>query len=462
MDQAQRPIRVQVPGHGIVEFPAGTPEAEMREALMTLGEPEPTPQGAAPAPGLIERFLGVLGFQPNEKVQQYRDLLNSGGTLDEVLQRVEASEQRNGGVFRKADRETLPYVGGTVGGVIGGAPGAAFGGAAGEAVRQLDNRLAGSSDVPSTPMDAAKGIAFEGGVQGAIEGVAGAVPKLAGRAAHAVYRGYLKPSLAAAERAKAKEIVTTALEEALPISERGTAKASRLIQEINQQVNNELKNAGGFVDLVKIANRVRTWAKTRYNKPGAPPLDYEAALRVADEIDRHPSLGIPEGVTPTSIRRPTTDANETKQTLDRAIGDTGFGVERTAGTEARKVGRHAARTEIERVAPGVKPLNERESKIIDALDSLEGAVGRLGNTDKLMGVRTIGAGLYGAGAMSGGDDPVSALVQAVVLRGLVSPNVASRAAILASRFAKVPGTTPAFAARLGLILAQRESDEKAK
>lgn len=42
-DEQQRPIRVQVPGHGVVEFPAGTSDTEMAEALTQLAAPDTKP-----------------------------------------------------------------------------------------------------------------------------------------------------------------------------------------------------------------------------------------------------------------------------------------------------------------------------------------------------------------------------------------------------------------------------------
>lgn len=52
-----QPIRVQVEGHGIVEFPAGTSESEMRQALEQLQGPTP----AAVSPTSKEGVLARLG-----------------------------------------------------------------------------------------------------------------------------------------------------------------------------------------------------------------------------------------------------------------------------------------------------------------------------------------------------------------------------------------------------------------
>lgn len=426
MIEQQRPIRVQVPGHGIVEFPAGTSEDVMREALSTLTQPTQAPVPAKPA-------------APKHPMARFGEMVT----------------------------DALPVIGGTVGavlaapGIVTSAGGAAFGGAAGEAGKQLLNRAMGR-ETPDTPMDAAQGIATQGAVQGAIEGAGGALTKGIAAGGKAVYRGYLKPSLAGSELSKAREIVDTAIRENLPITQAGETRGKLLISQINREVNLALKNAqaGKPVDLHKIAESVRTFARRTYNKPGAPPADLASALKVADEIDQHASLGLPPGARPSRLDVTPERANETKQALDKAIGDTGFGVERNAATEARKVGRHAARTAIEDVVPAVKALNKRESQIIDALESVSKAVGRESNKDQMIGMRSLAAlGVGGVGYGGSNSDPTIALVAAAATRAGLSPAFMSRASILASKFAKVPGTGAVLAARLGLILALRESEE---
>jgi len=297
----------------------------------------------------------------------------------------------------------------------------------------------------------------EGVTQGAIDAAGGVVTKGTQSLGTAVYRGYLKPSLSMVDLPKAREIVATGIREWLPVTKAGEDRAKRLIGELNDQVAAVLGTAkGGSVNLVDIANRVRAFAQRKYYRPGAPNVDYEAALKVADEIDRHASLNIPPGARPSRIDVTPAQAQETKRALDTAIGDTGFGVERGAATEARKQGRRAAREFIEQAAPEVKDLNARESKLIDALDAISHAAGREENRSMVFGVPTLLAGAYGAQQMGSGEGPFEAATKALVLRGLISPAVASRGAILAAKFAQVPGTGAAMALRMGVILAQRE------
>lgn len=426
------PIRVQVVGHGIVEFPDGTSQDVMAKALKSLGPaPSPAPSPAAPR----ERTWTDTAVDALPAI---------GGTV--------------GGIIGGAGGTVL---GMGVGGVPGAIGGATAGGFAGEAARQLTNRWR-DAEAPATPMEAAKDIAIEGGVQGASEAVGGAIAKGVGALGKAVYRGYLKPSLAGHAIDKAREIVETGIRESLPVTAGGEARAARLIGQINAQVSAALKQSGEKVDLHGIAERVRGFAKRTFDRPGSPSVDFDAAMRVADDIDKHASLGIPAGANPTRIDVPVAQGNEVKQGLDRAIGDTGFGVERTAATEARKVGRHAAREAIEAKVPGVGPLNAREAKLIDAMDAIQKAAGREENKNPLTGVSTVLSAAGAGGAAYGASgDPATALLSAAVVRGMITPAVATRAGYLAAKLgaSKTFPYGAAAAMRMGVILAQRESEK---
>lgn len=365
--------------------------------------------------------------------------------------------------------DLLPAAGATAGGIIGGAGGSAFGmgfggipgamggaalgGGAGEAGRQLVNRALGR-EAPASPAQAAADIGSEAVTQGAIEGVGGVATQAAKSGATTLYRGYLKPALNQVDLPKAREIVQTALQEGLAISKAGEDKAKRLISELNRQVNSALQNvSGGRVDLRQIADRVRAFAQQKYNRPGVPQADFEAAMKVADEIDNHPALAAGAGRV---VAVNPADANAVKQGLDQAIGDRAFGVERGAATEARKTGRRATRLAIEGQAPEVGPLNAREAQIIDALEAIQRATGREENRNLLFGVPTMISGALGGLAGYNQGDPTQGLLAGLLARGLLTPQVASRAAILASRFARIPGTAPATAVRIAVQVAESE------
>lgn len=427
-------IRVQVPGYGIVEFPDGTSEEQMRAALLKLPQtPQPTPDGTLTA---------TIGERVTAKPRSW---------VDTAVDALPAIGGAVGGI--------VGGIGGTVAGFgVGGVPGAiggaAVGGSGGEAFRQLINRARGEA-APGTSIEAAQQIGVQGAVQGGTEAVGGTIGRGAQALGGTVYRGYLKPSLSQVDLPKAREIVATGIREFLPITKGGEAKAARIIGQLNAQVEIALKQSKGIVDLHQIAERVREFARRQYYRPGAPSVDFDAAMKVADEIDLHPSLGIPAGARPSRVNVSPAQANETKQALDRAVGDTSFGVERGAATEARKQGRHQARLAIERVEPGVGPLNAREAKVIDALEAIRKAAGREENRSALFGVPTLMAAAAGGSMYSANQDPTSAIFTTLVGRGLLTPAVATRAALLAERLGQKRGAIPANVIRLAVLGAMR-------
>lgn len=353
-------------------------------------------------------------------------------------------------------------IGGTVAGLgVGGVPGAvggaALGGAAGEAAKQLINRARGAA-APATPAEAATDIGTQGAAQGALELGGQMVPRALGTAATAVYRGYLKPSLAKASVGEARQIVQTALDEGLPVAKSGVDAAISRIGELNQEVKKVLDLQTGTVDLHSIAERVRAFARQKFYKPGAPMEDFNAAMKVADTIDAHPSLNLPSPMTGTQQFVSPTRANEVKQALGQ---DAGFGIERAATQEAQKQGYRATREAIEAAqttGSPIGPLNARESKLIDAARSIRQAVEREANQNALVGVKSVlAAGMGGADYYRTGD-PYSAAAKALAVRLALSPEVATRAAIVAYRLGKLPGMglLPSQAARLAIATMQAD------
>lgn len=360
----------------------------------------------------------------------------------------------------------LPSAGGMVGGMAGGIPGAAVGGAAGRGYGELVRH---GTELPGTAVDVARNLVTQPGatLRGAAAGVGQglkdtgidaalqALYEVGGRAVtaglstagRAVYRGYLKPSLSARLLPKANEIVETGIREAIPVTEGGAAKAERLISDLNGEVERILSTAKGDVSLTDVANQVRSFARRKYYRPGQPMADYEAAMKVADELDQHPSIANP--MAPNSPATATLPAaNDIKQGLDRTIGETNFGVDRGATKTAQKVARSSLRQGIERQAPDVAALNAREGRLLDLAQALNRAVGREGNRNQLFGMPAIASGATAGAELARGTSTIGATAIGLATRMGLSPAVASRAGIIAARLGdQVPGTAVADIAR---------------
>lgn len=378
--------------------------------------------------------------------------------------------------------DALPAVGGMVGGALGGAagalptlglggvPGAMVGagvlGAGGEAAKQLINRARGLQ-APSSAGEAATAIGEQGALQGGLEGAGRAVMGTVTPVAEAVYRGYLKPSLSKVNLPKAAQIVKDAIAENLPVTPGGALRAQELIGQLNGKVNDLLSQATGkTVNLSEIADGVRGWAKRMYDRPGRDPNDYKAVLKVADRIDQHTPVNPFDPAQPAEATMPA--GNQIKQDLQSSVGDK-FGVPNgKAETAGEKYASAQMRKGIEAHVPDVAPLNARQSRLIDVARNLNNAVAREGNQQAMYGVKSMVAGTLGTAA-GGSDyyqkrDPLAAAatgaVTALVSRMALTPAVATRAAILATKMAeKIPGTAVADLARVAVQVASEAQEQ---
>lgn len=291
------------------------------------------------------------------------------------------------------------------------------------------------------------------------------VSKAAQSGARAVYRGFLKPSIAAKNAPKANAIVETAIREAIPIARSGASfdksgrvvgKAGRVIEALRAEVDAEVAQAGGTIDLKRIADRVRRFAKQRYDKAGADPADLKAAMDVADRIDQHASV---KGATNVSVSK----ANEVKKTLQDTARSS-FGVPNAnAKKTAEKAGARKLRIAVEGATGGrsgpVATLNAREAKLISSAKAIAQAVERDSNTQVLYGAKSLASGALGASGVAAGMGGPAALVGALATRLALQPQVATRAAIVADRLAKELGLTAASAARLAVHVVSEQGEQ---
>ena len=365
----------------------------------------------------------------------------------------------------------LPMVGGALGGLAGGKrspmgmAAAGLGGIAGEGYRQTAEAMRGNfQNVPETVGGRVGAMATAGVEQAGLEGAGRAIAEAVTPMAKAVYRGYLKPSLSKLNLAKATQIVNTAFEEMLPVSAGGASEARSRIGALKTQVDAMLANTPGHIDLHEIADRVRSWAQRIYNRPGRAPADFEAAMQVANRIDQHPSLVSPGTVNPAPI--PPVDlpvANQVKRDLQASVGERFGQAGSRATTATEKYGSFELRKAVEGAAPDVGALNMRESKLIDLARSLERATGREANRNALFGMPSLMASVAGGEAFALSHSPAITAATALATRIGLHPAVATRAALLAAKLAKmVPGTAVADVARAAVqATIERQHDESA-
>lgn len=353
---------------------------------------------------------------------------------------------------------TLPYVGGAVGGLLG-APagllgvvgGATLGGGAGEAYRQLANRAFGLP-TPTTPAAAAVDIGREGLGQGAMELGGGLLTQGIGRGARAIYRGYLKPSLARSRLRTVQMQVETALREKLPIGEAGRARLTQLKGRLTHDIDQLIRMAKGTDQVEKnaIVRRINDLA-ARYMKQDRPEADVEAIRRVARQLHENPA--VPDIMT----RAQAQDLKKAAyQMAEDAYGS-------SAAKEAQKRKAFGLRVGIERATaePARSQLvaaNLRLGRLLEVEPSVLRAIEREANKDVLLGWRSLASLGAGAGYGAAMHDPFLAATIALGARTALSPNLMSRAAIYASRLRRVPGAIPANVARVAVAAAMQPSE----
>ena len=379
--------------------------------------------------------------------------------------------------------DALPMLGGAVGGSAGGVPGAFLGGMAGSGYQQL---LQSGAELPGAVRDILgtigphPGAVMEGFRRGGAQGLgqsaeAGALQGLLdvggnlvmgglGRGARAAYGRLLKGPLRKVSADKARTAVDAALRAGIPIPDT-KGKAQIVLRDLNDQATTILENSRGqTVDLHSVADRLRAWASKKYNIPGQAPENYELALSVADRIDRHPSLGIPDygpamarvsqpgSVVREAVNRPLPvdlpTANRTKIALSQSVKPNEWGIRSGPEATTAKVGQSMLRQEIMAAAPDVGPILAREGPLIEAARAIQKARTPNWSPTILSVGGGAGYGLYRR-------NPAAGITLGLALRVGMLPSVASRAAIVASRLADaMPGAALADVARVAIVTTQ--------
>lgn len=276
----------------------------------------------------------------------------------------------------------LPAIGGTVGGVVGtaGGPvgtigGAALGGMAGEAYKELIARARGRS-APDTSTDAAKAIGTQGAVQGAAEaagvGLAAAAKPLGARIMQSAVKPGLK-FLTKGDAAATPQVVKTLLDEGVNVTPAGISKLQRLIAATNDEIKTAIAPAANKeIPALGVASRLSDVTK-RFATQVNPQPDLEAISQVGQNFLEHPAIS-PQGTVTVG------QAQALKQGTYARLGEK-YGTERAAGLEAEKALARGLKEDIAAEVPQVTALNQREGRLLEALDATGRRVALAGNRD---------------------------------------------------------------------------------
>lgn len=439
------PIRVQVVGHGLVEFPDGTPQEEMQKALEGLRVPSTsTPASLAP------QGVRVSGDSFGDKVKNAATLIGTA----------------------------LPTAGGIVGGMVGGTPGAALGGAAGEGYRQLAEHVTElpgavvdvSRNVLSHPVETAKGFvqgANSGAVNAAEQGAGQAAGQLAGEGiakGGSVMAKWLMnratTRVSAALMRDFPELSDTLIDNALTVSKGGYGQARALLMGAKAKATQALATADAAGATLPIrlnpdlADSLKTALLEKAVKsgqvPGAQPgqaLDVASARlpgpmrKLFSQIDAAAGqrAGMHSAAVPGQAFELTpSQADLLKTQLQREsralyLNRTAPNGPRAMGMDATERAEYATQlnTAIDALASGYKAANAEAQPLLGAVRGLKQAIRPNGNLYQAMVRPAVGAALGGAAGTHEGGTP-GGMAGAIAGAALTSPAGMSREAIVLS------------------------------
>lgn len=226
--------------------------------------------------------------------------------------------------------------------------------------------------------------------------------------ARRLMKSALKPNLSEDVSGAGPRAVTTLLEEGIPVSQKGVQMGEQIVDKINAEIKGRIARSGAKIDKATAEPYVKELLDN-FIKQVAPLEDMGAIRKVWEELDQHPLLpkdtpAVPESTVDTGVLDasgkpitrtvpgqpgvkaegiPVQQAQELKQGTYRAIGKRAYGERKGARVEAEKTLARWLKDEIADAVPEVKPLNARESKLLEALPMAERRVLREANNNPL-------------------------------------------------------------------------------
>lgn len=265
---------------------------------------------------------------------------------------------------------------------------------------------------------AATGAAIKnaGGLPGHAASVIPAIRSGAGNMADRLYESALKPAPRSNSLADVRRMVKTGLDEGISVSERGTKKLHRLVDELDSQVSGAI-SAGNAqappINKYSVASRLNEPAK-KFSLQVNPEADLAAISETGNEFLRN----IP-------AEFDSLTAQSLKQGTYRQLKNRAFGEIKGAAVEGQKHLARGLKEEIESRFPNVKGMNQRSSDLFNLNPELAAAVNRGANRN-IVGV---GDAAVGLATQSATGSPSAAVGAGIIRKLFSSPAMKSRIAI---------------------------------
>lgn len=260
---------------------------------------------------------------------------------------------------------------------------------------------------------------------------------LLGKTPEGAYESAMKPGTTI-PIAKRAALAQTALQEGIPVSQKGLGKLSGLIDNVNQEISQKIANDPNKP--ISTAPAMQNVADLKTNGPFGNQVNPRADLQAIDASGQ-------EFQDIYGDQMPAAQAQAVKQGTYQALSNK-YGELGSASTEAQKALARGLKEELANQFPELNDLNARDGRLIDLQASLQRAVNRIGN-HQLLG---IGTPIVGAAASAVTGSPGVAKVAMVMKAVLDNPAVKSKLAIALSQ-GKVPSplVVPKIAAYAGAL-----------
>lgn len=200
----------------------------------------------------------------------------------------------------------------------------------------------------------------------------------------------LKPNQYELRTGKGPRAVDTLLNEGINVSRGGVDTLRGAIDDLNSQIADKISSSTATIDKARVTAPIDE-AIGKFTEQVNPNADVSALTRARNEFLNHPSL---PSVTPArTVQSPVLDsrgvpftteipasgtnavpvqtAQELKQGTYRALGNKAYGELKGAEIEGQKALARGLKDEIADAVPEVRPLNAKESELLNALPIVE-------------------------------------------------------------------------------------------
>lgn len=281
--------------------------------------------------------------------------------------------------------------------------------------------------------------ALAGAALGPVVAGAGKVARRLVASPEELYQSALKPSTTFSEAKKAS-ILRTGMQEGIPVTKRGLAKTSEMIDDLRTAIDEKIRS---FQEANPEASILPEQAAARVETPGGIRSKYESVRKAQNQaaIDEAKAAFLESYPEPLNLMQ----AQEIKKATYQDIGERSYEKRTGPGVATEKEIARGLKEELEQFIPELKTINAREGALLQFQKTLNRAINREKN-HQWFGIGTPIAGAAGTalgGALGGMHGAAIGGTATTLLKYFLDkPSVKSSLAILMNRVRQVQEAGP--------------------